>query len=112
MALVELGVPYRTLPMRYNFANDELLEALHGSELPHARFLHLHGKLQIERDYLYADLDRIRETIRRTDLRGVARLAQRVLAAIEPDLVEARPATAPSPLTDRPPRPFISPASR
>ena len=90
MALVALEVPYRTLPMRYNFANNELFEALHGSELPHARFLHLHGKLQIDRDYLYADLGRIRETIRRTDLRGVARHAQRVLAAIEPDLVEVQ----------------------
>ncbi len=92
MALVELAVPYRTLPMRYNFANDVMLEALHGPELPHARFLHLHGKLQVRKEELYADLAQIRATIRRTDLRGVARAAQRVLAAIEPDLVEARPA--------------------
>ena len=89
MALVELGLPYRTLPMRYNFANDVMLEALHGPELAHARFLHLHGKLQIDKWNLFADVEQVRATIRRTDLRGVARLSQRVLAAIEPDLVQA-----------------------
>ena len=90
MAIVAQEVPYRTLPMRYNFCNWELHETLHSSELPHARFLHLHEKLHIDKDYLFADLNHIRETIRRTDLRGVNRQAQRILTAIAPDLIEDR----------------------
>lgn len=86
MALVELGVPCRALPMRYNFANDVTLEALHGEEVPHARFLHLHGKSQIQKRDLYADPAHARDLIRRTDLRGIARKAQHVLRAIAPDL--------------------------
>ena len=88
MSLVELDLPFRTLPVRYNFGNDLILEALHGRELDQVRFLHLFGHLQLNKRDLYADLRTVRDTVRRTDLRGVARRVQQVLAAIEPGLTD------------------------
>ncbi len=88
MALVELDLPFRKLPPRYNFPNDVMMEALHCEELPRARFLHLFGQSQISKRELYAGMGQVRETIRRTDLRGASERVRRVLAAIEPDLVD------------------------
>jgi hypothetical protein len=88
MAVLELDLPYRTLPMRYNFANEMAVEALHAAELPQASFLHLLGKLQIEKFNLYKDIEQIHAMVRRTDLRGVSRMVQQILATIESDLVE------------------------
>jgi hypothetical protein len=90
LALVKLGLRFETLPARYNFPNELALEALHGLELPHAKFLHLWGRVRFNKQYLYEDLDRVRETVLRTDLRGVERMAQRVLTAIEPNLLDER----------------------
>ena len=87
MTRVELDLPFRKLPVTDDFANDLIMEALLGPELPDARFLHLFGQLQINNREWYADLKVIRETVRRTDLRGVSRRVQQVLAAIEPGLV-------------------------
>ncbi len=91
MALVELDLPCRTLPPRYNFANELMMEALHGVELPEARFLHLFGQLQITKGEVYASFESIRRTIARTDLRGASERIRRVLAAIELELIDEDP---------------------
>ena len=41
LAITEIGIPYQTLGMRYNFPNDARLEALHPLELADARVIHL-----------------------------------------------------------------------
>jgi hypothetical protein len=86
-SIVRLGLPYRALPVRYNFPNHPLLEALHGSEIRHAKLLHLKENHQFNRFAVFADLANVRSTIRRTNLRGINEKARRVLEAIEPDLV-------------------------
>jgi hypothetical protein len=92
MAIVDLGLPYRALPVRYNFPNHPLLEALHGAELPHAKLLHLKETHQFEKFDLFADLANIRATTRRTNLRGINEIARRVFLEIEPRLVDSIPA--------------------
>ncbi len=87
-ALVDLQLPYRTLPMRYNFSNVLAVEALHAAELPRARFLHLLAKLQLDKSLLYTDIGQIRATIARDDLRGVSARVRQILKAIEPDWTE------------------------
>jgi hypothetical protein len=89
MSIVKLGLPIRALPVRYNFPNHPMIEALHGSEIPHAKILHLKETHQFEKFNLFADLANIHATTRRTDLRGINEIARQVLKAIEPDLVEA-----------------------
>jgi hypothetical protein len=88
MSIVELGLPCRALPVRYNFPNHPMLEALHGPEIPHAKLLHLKERHQFEKFDLFADLANVRATTRRRDLRGINEIARRVLRAIEPDLVD------------------------
>lgn len=87
LAVTKLGIPYRCLPMRYNFANDALLEALHGQELPHARILHLlRDHQQIYKTRLFADKNSVEEMLARKDLRGINLMAQDVLRQVHPDV--------------------------
>ncbi len=65
-----------------------MLEALHGPELPLAKFLHLKENHQFHKSQLFADVDSIRAALRRTDLRGINRRAQGILKTIEPDLID------------------------
>jgi hypothetical protein len=90
-SIVRLGLPTRALPMQYNFPNHPLIEALHGAELPLAKFLHLKDVHQFEKFELFGDLANVRAAIRRSDLRGVNEMARRVFQAIEPDLVDPVP---------------------
>ena len=91
MSIVKEDIPIRALPVRYNFPNHPMLEALHGREMGRARFLHLKERHQFEKFDLFADLANVRATTRRDDLRGINERARRVLAAIEPNLVDALP---------------------
>jgi hypothetical protein len=86
LAIVRLDMPCRALPVRYNFPNHPMLEALHGTEMSRAKFLHLKEDHQIQKMELFANLADVRQAIRRQDLRGINQIAQRVLAAIEPEL--------------------------
>jgi hypothetical protein len=85
LAVTKLGIPYRCLPMRYNFPNDVFLEALHGLELPHASILHLlRDHQQIYKTRLFADRTSVEEMLARKDLRGINLMAQDVLRQIHP----------------------------
>lgn len=86
ISIVRDSIPYRTLPVRYNYPNHPMLEALHGPELPLAKFLHLKETHQFEKFDLFADLANVRRTIGRTDLRNINEMARRVLEQIQPDL--------------------------
>jgi hypothetical protein len=87
MALAQLKLPTRQLPMRYNFANDPLLEALHADEVPQTRIIHLLRRHQgIYKHELFADLANVEAMLRREDLRVINRRAQEVLRAIWPAL--------------------------
>jgi hypothetical protein len=86
LVIARLDLPYKTLSLRYNFPNHPMLEALHGSEIPKAKLLHLKEDHQFHKTKVFDDLSHVRQTIRRDDLRGINRIAQRVLAAIEPQL--------------------------
>jgi hypothetical protein len=92
LVFASLDLPYKTLPVRYNFPNHPMLEALHGSEIARAKFLHLKENHQIQKFELFADPAQIKHMIRRADLRGINQIAQRVLAAIEPQLDAERAA--------------------
>lgn len=87
LAITKQSLPYRCLPMRYNFANDVFLEALHGTELPHAAILHLlRDHQQIYKTRLFDDRQHVEEILTRKDLRGINLMAQQVLQQIHPDV--------------------------
>ena len=75
--------------MRFNFANDVFLEALHGQELPHAAILHLLRDHQgIYKTRLYRDRHNVEEMLARRDLRGINLMAQDVLRQIHSDVCQ------------------------
>jgi hypothetical protein len=84
LAITRFGLPFRELPFRWNFVNDPLLEAIHAAEQPHARILHLLRKHQIDKHQLFASLDSVEAMLRRTDLRVVNALAQRLIGELHP----------------------------
>jgi hypothetical protein len=86
LAVTRLELSFRTLPFRWNFPNDPLLEALHASELSHVRIIHLLRKHQLDKNELYASLDNVEAMLARTDLRVINALAQQLLAEIHPEV--------------------------
>ena len=85
LAVTKQAIPYRCLPMRYNFPNDVFLEALHGPELPHAALLHLLRDHQhIYKTRVFDDRTHVEAMLARKDLRGINAIAQRVLREIHP----------------------------
>ncbi len=88
MAIVQLEVPVRALPLRYNMPNNPLLEALHHQEIEHAAILHLLGDQQFRRAETFASLASLEAFLQRTDLRVVSLMAQEVIRAIFPALVD------------------------
>ncbi len=84
LAVARFALPFRTLSLRWNFANDPLLEALHGDELHDVRIIHLLRKHQIHKDELYASQDNVEAMLARTDLRVINALAQRLLGELHP----------------------------
>lgn len=92
LAVTKLRIPYWCLPMRYNFPNDVFLEALHGTELPHATFLHLlRDHQQVYKARLFDDRGHIEQMLARKDLRGVNAIAQQVLRQIHPAVCSEQP---------------------
>jgi hypothetical protein len=91
LAVTRFALPFRSLPFRWNFANDPLLEALHAGELVDVRIIHLLRKHQIHKDELYASLDNVEAMLARRDLRVINALTQRLLADLHPRVkAEAR----------------------
>ena len=86
LAITKLQLPHRAWPMRYNFPNDPLLEALHAAELPHVRVVHLLRDHQFYKTDLFATLDRVEAMLNRRDLRVINALAQQTLAAVHADV--------------------------
>jgi len=84
LAIGKLGLPFRALPFRWNFANDPLLEALHASELPHVRIIHLLRRHQLHKSEVFADRRGIEAMLARQDLRVVNAMAQQILAEVHP----------------------------
>jgi hypothetical protein len=85
-AIVELGIPTRALPMRYNMANQPLIEAIHRAEVDEAVILHLLFEQQIKRWDVFHSLAGLETFLARTDLRVTNELAQEVIRAIFPAL--------------------------
>jgi hypothetical protein len=84
LAITRYDLRYRTLPFRWNFANDPLLEALHGSELPEVRIIHLLRNHQIHKNVIYESLDAVEAMLARTDLRVTNELAQQLIRELHP----------------------------
>jgi hypothetical protein len=85
-AITELGLPTRALPMRYNMANQPLVEAIHRSEVDEAVILHLLFEHQFSRREAFSSLASLEALLARTDLRVTNTLAQEVIRAIFPAL--------------------------
>ncbi|MGP0061983.1 MAG: hypothetical protein ACLQGP_00090 [Isosphaeraceae bacterium] len=88
MAIAELGLPARALPMRYNMANQPLIEAIHHEEVDRAVILHLLFEQQIRRPETFDSLASLETFLARTDLRVTNLMAQEVIRSIFPALVE------------------------
>jgi hypothetical protein len=84
VAIAELGLPARALPMRYNFPNVPQLEALHAAEFPHASILHLLGEHQMTKSGLYGSKESMREFADAPHLRVTNLRAQRVIRDLLP----------------------------
>lgn len=95
LAVTSLGLPYRTLPFRWNFANDPLLEALHAAELAHVRIIHLLRRHQFYKDELFATLEDVEAMLGRSDLRVINALTQRLLRELHPQVAADRSLGAP-----------------
>ena len=87
MAMAQLGLPARALPMRYNMANQPLVEAIHHREVDQAIILHLLFEQQIRREETFASLSSLEAFLARTDLQVTNLMAQEVIRAIFPALV-------------------------
>ncbi|MEA2552908.1 MAG: hypothetical protein QOJ65_1084 [Fimbriimonadaceae bacterium] len=87
LAVTSLDLPYECLPLRYNFANNRDLEALHGAEQAYACILHLIWNHQgVWKESLYGEPDGIQKLLERDDLAGINKQAQEVLRHIWPDI--------------------------
>lgn len=85
LAITEQRIPYRCLPMRYNYPNCPPIEALHGIELPHAVLLHmLWNNQELYKDSIFDDPSHVDAMIARPDLRNINEQARRILSTIQP----------------------------
>ena len=85
MAVDALDLPYWPLPMRFNFANDPHLEALHPTELPVASILHvLRDHQNVSKNRLFGSEKAVEELLAREDLRNVNEMIQQTLRTIQP----------------------------
>jgi hypothetical protein len=82
ISLVKLGLPYECLQMRYNFANNLNIEALHGAEMPHAVILHLLADHQGVFKTFYDSDEGLEAFLAREDLAGVNLMAQDVIRSV------------------------------
>jgi hypothetical protein len=87
VAMTQLGLPTRALPMRYNMPNQPLIEAIHHSEVDHAVILHLLHEVLVRRVETFASLMSLEAFLTRTDLRVTNLMAQEIIRAILPALV-------------------------
>ncbi len=88
LAIERAGVPHRSLGMRYNFANDDDLEALHPEELADARIIHLlRRKPEFDKHLIYRNLDTLREfTTAGPQKAGATEMARQAIGEVLADL--------------------------
>ncbi len=85
-SIVELGLPTRALPMRYNMGNNPLVESLHHREIDRAVILHLLHEHQNRRVETFESISHLRDFVNRGDLRVTNLMAQDVIRTILPAL--------------------------
>jgi hypothetical protein len=95
LAIAKLGLPYRCLPMRYNFPNHRVLEEQYAHELPAARILHLLGDHQeVRKMHIFASSSNLAGFVNRIGLKGINRTAQAVIKECLPKMQEEDGAAA------------------
>jgi hypothetical protein len=90
LAVTRSRLSYHELPLRWNFVNDPLLEAIHGSELAHLRIIHLLRKHQLDKHQVFASLDSVEALLGRRDLRVTNAVAQELLRELHPHVIADR----------------------
>jgi hypothetical protein len=91
MAVDALGIRYKELPMRFNFANDSNLEALYGEEMIRASILHILRDHQgVAKNRLYSSLDEVKALVGRDDLRNINEMVRRTMETIHPMVLADR----------------------
>ena len=92
LAVVQLDLPYWTLPLRYNFPTGQGLETVYPEEAEAVKIIHLLGRRELEKRTIYSDRRSVEKTVKRADLSGVDETARRVLASVVDDLADERQA--------------------
>jgi len=89
LAVVALGIPYRALPLRYNFPYEDAVEAHNPEEVENAAILHYARQTdQFNKWVDMQTLDSLYTAIRREGYKGILGKIHDVLESIYPDLVE------------------------
>lgn len=86
LAIERAGVPWRTLPLRFNLVNSPLLWERFPGEAAAAGMLHLVYTDELHRDRDFEDDDALRALLARDDLHPVNALARDRIAELRPDL--------------------------
>ncbi len=84
----KLGIPYRVLPVRYNFPNDPGFDAAWPEELDAVSILHYLRTAVVHRDENFADPSGIRSLVARTDLTGSNEVLRRRVEALYQQVLE------------------------
>lgn len=87
LAVTKQKVPYSPLPMRFNYPNQPLIEALHQGELEHAAIVHYLASHQGIYKETFDSAESIEAVLKRTDLRNANEQLRQVLRTIHPLVV-------------------------
>jgi len=89
LAVVALNIPYRVLPLRYNFPYEDAVEADNPAEVENAAILHYARQTeQFNKWTDFRDMDRLYAAIRREGQTGILAKICAVLESIYPTLVD------------------------
>jgi hypothetical protein len=82
LALGKTGLPFDTLPLRYNFPNQAAFDAAHPQELEKVRLLHFLRTETVDREKDFETADDIQRLVDRSDLVGSNEVLRRRLAEL------------------------------
>jgi len=89
LAVVALGIPYRVLPLRYNFPYEDAVEADNPAEVENAAILHYARQTeQFNKWTDFQDMESLYAAIRRDGHTGILAKICAVLESIYPTLVD------------------------
>lgn len=91
LALAKSGVPYRSLPLRFNFPNEPVFDVKLAQELSDVRFLHVMRTEIVHRDESFKTLDTVAHLVSRKDLTGSNEAFRRKIAQLLPLALASRP---------------------